>query len=249
MRKIYVAGNWKMNLIDDITPVVQISKNVKNLEIIIFPPFTHLQKYSEILNKTNIKIGAQNVFYEDRGAFTGEISYKFLEEFGVKYVVIGHSERRNIFKESDELISLKLKKILKTDIKPIFCVGEKEQERNLNKQKIVVENQLKISLGGIENNFKNIIIAYEPVWAIGTGKNATPFDAQEMHQFIREQLSTLFGKNIAYQISIIYGGSVNDENAKDLFREDDVDGLFVGGASLKGEKFKKIIEIVEKQII
>ncbi len=250
MRKVYVAGNWKMNLIDDILPLKDFSKYVKNdLEVIVFPPFTHLQRYREILKDSKIKVGAQNVFYEDKGAFTGEISCRFLEEFGCEYVILGHSERRNIFKESDELVSLKIKKILSTNIKPILCVGEKEEERSLNKQKFVVENQLKISLGGIENNFKNIIIAYEPVWAIGTGKNATPYDAQEMHSFIREQLSSLFGKNIAFDISILYGGSVNEENVKDLFREDDVDGVLVGGASLKCDKFKKIIEIVDKSLI
>lgn len=250
MRKVYIAGNWKMNLIDDIDNVKKVSEKVNDdVEIVVFPPFTHLLKYKNILKETKIKVGAQNVFYEDKGAYTGEISYKFLEEFGCEYVILGHSERRNLFKEDDHFISLKLKKILTTNIKPILCVGEKEEDRSLNKQKIVVENQLKICLGGIENNFKNIIIAYEPVWAIGTGKNASPFDAQEMHSFIREQLSFLFGKNISYEISILYGGSVTDENVKDLFREDDVDGVLVGGASLKGEKFARIIEIVNKSLI
>ncbi|MEJ5306833.1 MAG: triose-phosphate isomerase [candidate division WOR-3 bacterium] len=250
MRKVYVAGNWKMNLVDDIEPIKKISNEVKNdIEVIVFPPFTHLSAYSSTLKGSKVKIGAQNVFYEDKGAYTGEISYKFIEEFGCDYVILGHSERRNLFKEDDQMISLKLKKILSTNIKPILCVGEKEDERSLNKQKFVVENQLKICLGGIENNFKNIIIAYEPVWAIGTGKNATPFDAQEMHSFIREQLSFLFGKNISCEISILYGGSVTDENVKDLFREDDVDGVLVGGASLKGEKFARIIETVNKSLI
>ncbi|HAF07046.1 MAG: triose-phosphate isomerase [bacterium] len=250
MRKVYVAGNWKMNLIDEIQPLKEFSKDIKNdIEVIVFPPFTHLQKYGEILKGSKVKVGAQNVFYEEKGAYTGEISYRFLQEFGCEYVILGHSERRNIFRESDELVSLKIKKILSSSIKPILCVGEREEERSLNKQKFVVENQLKISLGGIENNFKNIIIAYEPVWAIGTGKNASPYDAQEMHSFIREQLSSLFGKKISYDISILYGGSVNEENVKDLFREDDVDGVLVGGASLKCDKFIKIVEIVDKSLI
>lgn len=242
MRRTLIAGNWKMNLIDSTLPV-QEAASENDVDVAVFPPFTHLERYAKLLSGSNVKVGGQNMFSADKGAFTGEISPLFLKELGIEYVIIGHSERRHIFKETDEEISLKMQKAISLNLKPILCVGETEGERAMNRQKVVVENQLKIGLGGIENNLKNIIIAYEPVWAIGTGNTATPNDAEEMHSFIREQISFIFGRKVSSEMLVLYGGSVNEENVRDLLRKDDIDGALVGGASLKGDKFAKIIEI------
>jgi len=244
MRNILIAGNWKMNLIDDLNPVIENNKN-RTMDILVCPPFTYLDKFSKLLKGTNIHLGAQNACYEEKGAFTGAISYNFLQEFNVDYVIIGHSERRHVFGESNEIINSKVKKGLEKGFKIILCVGELEADRNMNKQNTVVSNQLEIALGGIENNFENIIIAYEPVWAIGTGKTATPHDAETMHLFIREKLAEITGKDTAYNMNILYGGSVNENNVKDIIKQDNIDGVLIGGASLKYEKFNKIIEIVE----
>ncbi len=244
MRKLLIAGNWKMNLIDNIEPVIENNKN-RNLDILVCPPFVYLQKYAGILEGTSIQLGAQNAYYEDNGAFTGETSYEFLKDFNVNYVIIGHSERRHKFHEDDDLINKKVKIGIEKGFNIILCVGEKEEDRNMNKQNTVVGSQIEIALGGIENNFENIIIAYEPVWAIGTGKTATPFDAEEMHRFIREKVAEIAGKNIAQNLRILYGGSVKEDNVKDMIRQDNIDGVLIGGASLKYEKFNKIIEIAE----
>ena len=172
-----------------------------------------------------------------------------LIEMGVTHVILGHSERRHVFGETDEMINLKVKKGLIKGMNLILCVGETEQERNGNRQKAVVENQLKIGLMGIENNFENIIIAYEPVWAIGTGKTATPIDAEDMHCFIREKIAEIAGKEVAAHMLVLYGGSVKESNVKDLLRQDNIDGALIGGASLKVEHFNKIIEIAEQMNI
>ncbi len=243
-RKILIAGNWKMNLIDDIQPIIDNNANRK-LDILVCPPFTHLGIIQSAIKDSTVKLGAQNVHDEDKGAFTGEISYSFLKSFGIEYVIIGHSERRHVFNESDEFINKKVKKGLQQGFQIILCVGETETERNTNRYKSVVENQLKIGLMGIENNFESIIIAYEPVWAIGTGKTATPFDAEDMHRFIREKVAEIAGNDIASDIRILYGGSVKEDNAKELLRQDNIDGALIGGASLKYEHFNKIIEIAE----
>ncbi|MGE3063743.1 MAG: triose-phosphate isomerase [bacterium] len=242
MRRTFIAGNWKMNIIDNLLPVKDASMKF-DVDIAVFPPFVYLEKYKRETEDSKIIVGAQNMYFMESGAFTGETSPKFLLDMKIEYVILGHSERRQIFKETDEEISLKVNKAINLNMKPILCVGETESERSLNKHKMRVENQLKIGLGGIENNLKNIIIAYEPVWAIGTGNTATPNDAEEMHLFIREQISYIFGRNIASEMLILYGGSVNEENVKDLLRKDNIDGALVGGASLKGDKFAKIIEI------
>ncbi len=243
-RRILIAGNWKMNLIDDIQPVVDNNAN-RRLDILVCPPFTHLGIIKSVVKDSAVKLGAQNVHDEDNGAFTGEISYSFLKSLGIEYVIIGHSERRHVFNETDEFINKKVRKGLKQGFQTILCVGETETERNSNRYKAVVENQLKIGLMGIENNFENIIIAYEPVWAIGTGKTATPFDAEDMHRFIREKIAEIAGNEVASDIRILYGGSVKEDNVKELLRQDNIDGALIGGASLKYEHFNKIIEIAE----
>ncbi|MDD3804221.1 MAG: triose-phosphate isomerase [bacterium] len=242
MRRILIAGNWKMNVIDNILPVARAAEE-NRVDVAVFPPFVYLERIINELKGSKVVVGAQNMHHQESGPYTGETSPKFLLEMNVKHVIIGHSERRHVFKESDEEISLKMKKALSLNMNPILCVGETESERLSNKHKSSVENQLKIGLGGIENNLKNIIIAYEPVWAIGTGNTATPNDAEEMHSFIREQISYIFGRNVASEMIVLYGGSVNEENVKDLLRKDNIDGALVGGASLKGDKFAKIIEI------
>ncbi|MCK4524789.1 triose-phosphate isomerase [candidate division WOR-3 bacterium] len=243
-RRILIAGNWKMNLIDDIQPIIDNNANRK-LEILVCPPFTHLGIVKSEVKDSAVKLGAQNVHDEDKGAFTGEISYSFLKSLGIEYVIIGHSERRHVFNETDEFINKKIRKGLKQGFQTILCVGETETERNANRYKAVIENQLKIGLMGIENNFENIIIAYEPVWAIGTGKTATPFDAEDMHRFIREKIAEIAGNEVASDIRILYGGSVKEDNVKELLRQDNIDGALIGGASLKYEHFNKIIEIAE----
>jgi len=245
MRRPLIAGNWKMNVIDNIQPVID-SALKNDIDVIVIPPFVYLEKVRNQTANSKVKVGAQNMFHKDKGAFTGEISPLFLKELGLEYVLLGHSERRHIFKETDEEISLKMQKALSSNLKPILCLGEIDIERSSNRHKSVVENQLKIALGGIENNLKNIIIAYEPVWAIGTGNTATPNDAEEMHLFIREQISFIFGRNVSSEMTILYGGSVNEENIKDLLRKDNIDGALIGGASLKGDKFAQIIEIAGK---
>ncbi len=243
-RRILIAGNWKMNLIDDIQPIIDNNANRK-LDILVCPPFTHLGIVQSAVKDSAVKLGAQNVHDEDNGAFTGEISYSFLKSLGIEYVIIGHSERRHVFNETDEFINKKVRKGLKKGFQTILCVGETETERNANRYKAVIENQLKIGLMGIENNFENIIIAYEPVWAIGTGKTATPFDAEDMHRFIREKVAEIAGNEVASDIRILYGGSVKEDNVKELLRQDNIDGALIGGASLKYEHFNKIIEIAE----
>ncbi len=246
-RRIMIAGNWKMNLIDNIKPVIENNQS-RQCEILVCPPFTHIQRFSQILEGSGILLGAQNMCSEDKGAFTGEISHSFLAEFNVSYVIAGHSERRHVFNETNELINLKVRKGIDKDFNVILCVGEKEEERDLNKHKSVVANQLEIGLMGIENKFENIIIAYEPVWAIGTGKTATPQDAEDMHAFIREKIAEIAGRDKAAAMRILYGGSVKPDNVRDLLRRDNIDGALIGGASLKYEQFNAIIETADKII-
>lgn len=247
-RRTLIAGNWKMNIIDKPETLKDSCFN-KKVDVLVCPPFTHLERFAGIFGGTCIKVGAQNMYFEEKGAFTGEISPLFLKELGIEYVLAGHSERRHVFLESDEMIAKKVKKGVEGGFKTILCVGETLDERNRNKHKSIVENQLKIALAGIENNLKNIIIAYEPVWAIGTGISATPYDAQEMHQHVRQIISEIFGRNIAYEMLLLYGGSVNESNIVELLRQDDIDGALIGGASLKAETFMKIIESADKMII
>ncbi len=246
MRKKVIAGNWKMNMlpneainfIQDLTPLVKDTKN----EVIICAPYTDL--FYTILNAqdTNIKIGAQNMHFEEKGAYTGEVSGKMLKSIGVEYVIIGHSERRQYFAETDETVNKKIKAAFENDLKPIVCVGETLEEREKGIAFDVITKQTRLALDGLSNEqVKNTIIAYEPIWAIGTGKTATADDANESIKKIREEISKIYGKDIAECVIILYGGSVKSSNAKELFNKSDIDGGLVGGASLKAEEFAKIV--------
>uniref|UniRef100_A0A7C4YRP0 Triosephosphate isomerase n=1 Tax=candidate division WOR-3 bacterium TaxID=2052148 RepID=A0A7C4YRP0_UNCW3 len=239
MRRYLIAGNWKMNLggKDALNCALEIENGIEGLkdgvEVMIAPPFTSIPILSDKLKK--VKLGAQNMFYEEKGAYTGEISPIFLLDFNVKYVILGHSERRKYFKEDDELIVKKAKKAKETGFKFIVCVGETIEEREKGLEKKVVEKQVRAIIeAGIV--CENLIFAYEPVWAIGTGKVATPEIAEEMHRFI---------KGFAKENMVIYGGSVDDKNAKGLLEMPNIDGALVGGASLKPEKFLTIIKTAE----
>lgn len=246
MRKPLIVANWKMNLtvngsVKLATTLKQKLKNIKNKEIIICPCFTALQQVNKVIKNSNIQLGAQNVCYKDKGAFTGETSPKTLKEIGCKYVIIGHSERRHIFKETDELINLRLKNALKNKLKPILCIGETLAEKKANKTEKVIINQIKNTLKNVNKKYmKNIVIAYEPVWAIGTGKTDSPEEAQEIHSIIRNLIKKIFSKEISKKIKIIYGGSVTPDNAKKLIIQPDIDGCLVGHESLKIEDFYKI---------
>ncbi|MEO0087324.1 MAG: triose-phosphate isomerase [candidate division WOR-3 bacterium] len=211
-------------------------------EIVLFPPFTTLFTVSEIIKNTGIKLGAQNTHWEDKGAFTGEISPLFLIALDCEYVIIGHSERRRYFFENDEMINKKIKKALDVNLKPVFCVGENLEERKTGKTFEVIEKQLKKGLKDVEK-LNEIVIAYEPIWAIGSGINATPVQAREVHSFIREIISKDYGKEISENLRIIYGGSVNKNNIYELLKEEEIDGVLIGGASIKLEEFVQIVNL------
>ena len=246
MRKKVIAGNWKMNklpneaisFIEELTPYV---KNTEN-EVVLCVPYTDLFYALLTAQGTNIKIGAQNMHYEEKGAYTGEVSAEMLKSIGVEYVIIGHSERREYFNETDESVNKKLKKALLVGLKPIVCVGEKLKQRENGEAKEIVTTQTRLALEGLSpENVKNTIIAYEPIWAIGTGKTATKEDANETIKWIREEISKIYGKDVAKCVIIQYGGSVKSGNAKDLFTMPDIDGGLVGGASLDAHEFEKIV--------
>jgi triosephosphate isomerase len=249
MRKKLVAGNWKMN--KTLLEANSLLINIKQLfnegvtdkvNIMVCPPFINLYSANEILKDTGIKLGGQNIYQKNEGAFTGEISAKMLKSAGCDYVIIGHSERRQYFSENNNEINLKAKIALENDLIPIICVGETLEQRENGSYLKVVQQQIIDCLKEIDiKNLNKIIIAYEPVWAIGTGKTATPEQANEMHMFIRKIISDLYGQVISENIIIIYGGSVNDNNAKELFSMSDIDGGLIGGASLKADSFSKIV--------
>jgi len=229
----------------DIRESISFINNFKNLikdnknEIVICPPFTILSHAKKLLKNTNIKLGAQNMYFEVEGAFTGEISAPMLKDVGCEYVILGHSERRQFFNESDELINKKIKAALNNNLKPILCIGETLEQRNNNQTIKKIENQLRNCLDNI-NEIKNIVVAYEPIWAIGTGKNATSQQAEEVHKFIRELLTNMYDEKISNNLRIIYGGSMKPGNAKELLSMPNIDGGLVGGASLDAESFSKI---------
>ena len=248
MRTYIYGGNWKMNLdkdsvkslLEDLLPKVN---DVKDREIVVFPPYVYLSLAVDIVKGSNIQVGAQNVFYEDNGAYTGEISTSMLEDIGCSYVIIGHSERRHIIGETDKILNKKIKKALESKLNIIFCVGELLEEREANKTEQVVLNQIRNGLEGIEEKYlSRIVIAYEPVWAIGTGKVATPEDAQAVHKIIREEIKQLYNDNIANNLRIQYGGSVKPNNIEGLIAQPDIDGGLIGGASLKADSFAAIIK-------
>jgi len=246
MKQKIVAGNWKMNtnLQEGKDLSVDIIRSVKNddVKVIIIPPFTHL---SNIINETNnsfVSIGAQNCAAYEKGAYTGEVSAEMLKSIGIEYVLIGHSERRAYFNETNEILKQKLDIALKNQLLPIFCCGEMLEERNSNNHFSVVKQQLKESLFHLKNyDLIKLIIAYEPVWAIGTGLTASPKQAEEMHAFIRKVIQEQYGNDIANNISILYGGSCKPTNAKELFSNPNVDGGLIGGAALNANDFVGII--------
>ncbi len=250
MRKKIVAGNWKMNKsfgegLELAKAIRQYfdSKAVEEPQVIICTPFIHLSSVSDILAGSEIMCGAQNCHSEDSGAYTGEVSASMIASTGATYVIIGHSERRTYNKETDELLEIKTRKALENGLKVIFCCGEVLDEREKGAHFDVVRKQLDKGLFQLdENNFRNIILAYEPVWAIGTGVTATPEQAQEMHAYIRELVAGRYNKETAENTTILYGGSCNPGNARELFSNSDVDGGLIGGASLKPDQFCAIAE-------
>ncbi|MBA4318170.1 MAG: triose-phosphate isomerase [Flavobacterium sp.] len=249
MRKKVIAGNWKMNknLGESISLFKEIKIAVLNVpgkvDVILCPPYTSLETGANLLKESPVKLGAQNMHFEESGAFTGEISASMLKSVGCEYVILGHSERRTIFKETDEIINKKMKKALLNGLKPIFCVGETLEERENNITEKVVQTQITTGLSEIpENEMKNVIIAYEPVWAIGTGRNATKQQAEEVHVFIRNLVKNLYSVAISENITIQYGGSVKADNSKELLSMPNIDGALVGGACLKADSFVEIIK-------
>jgi triosephosphate isomerase (TIM) len=245
MRPWMVAGNWKMhNTVNEAVTlalaVKQGSEGVKGGTVVIAPVYTALTSVSEAVRGSHVKLAAQNLFYEEKGAYTGEVAPAMLVDVGCEYVIIGHSERRKYFHETDEGVNLKVKKALAAGLKPIVCVGETEEEREKGVTEFVVGSQVRKGLYGVAS-LKNIVIAYEPVWAIGTGKNATPQEAQEVHLFIRSLLKKTYGEESA-AVLVLYGGSVTKDNIGDLISMDDIDGALVGGASLKFDSFLGIIK-------
>lgn len=244
--KPLMAANWKMNMdmkeaVSFIDRFKVLIKNIKKNEIVICPPFTLLYEFKKLLNKTNIILGAQNMYFEEKGAFTGEISALMLKDIGCEYVILGHSERRQYFNENDRLINQKIKTALKHNFKPILCVGETLGQKTSNQTTKIIKNQLLNCLNTIDGSaMKNIVIAYEPVWAIGTGKNATPEQAEDVHKFIRGLLSNMYNERVSNNTRIIYGGSVKESNIKNLMKMKNINGALVGGASLDAKGFGRI---------
>ena len=246
MRKKIIAGNWKMNMlpgetIEFINELAPLVKNTEN-EVILCVPYTDLFYAILTAQGTNIKIGAQNMHYEEKGAYTGEVSAQMLKAINVEYVIIGHSERRQYYNETDETVNKKIKSAFANNLKPIVCVGETLEEREEGKTAEIITKQTELALNGLTNDeVENIIIAYEPIWAIGTGKTATSDDANNSIKEIRNKIAQIYGQNVASRVIIQYGGSVKSTNAKELFSMSDIDGGLVGGASLKAEEFSKIV--------
>jgi len=250
MRKKIVAGNWKMNktfeeaddLLFDLAEALQ-DLELDNEEVIICPPAVYLEMSTDVGLENNFSVGAQNCSNKEAGAYTGEISAAMLKSLDVQYCIVGHSERRKYFNETHQQLAEKVDLLLNNEIQPIFCCGEVLEEREAEKHFDVVKAQISDSLFHLnEDELRNIVIAYEPVWAIGTGKTASSEQAQEMHAFIRSILAEKYNENLANDISILYGGSCNPKNAKELFAQSDVDGGLIGGASLKAEDFVAIVK-------
>ncbi len=249
-KRLYFVGNWKMNhgLAETrayFTKFLSLCDKIDwdRKSVAIAPPFTSLVFASQLINGTQLKLCAQNAGFAEKGAFTGEVSPVMLKEIGVEMVILGHSERRHIFGEKDELIAKRVKAVYEAGLRPILCVGETLEERNLGKTSYVVREQLIKGLSALANvEDGRLIIAYEPVWAIGTGINATPVQAEEVHSFLRSSLESLYGLDLAQRIPILYGGSVTPDNVKELISQPNVDGVLVGGASLDPEKFWQIIQ-------
>lgn len=247
--KKLIAANWKMNkgLVQSQQFAEELKKyfekyKLTDTEVVLFPPFTSLDAVNKKIAGTQIKLGAQNMYYETVGAYTGEISAGMLKSCGCEYVILGHSERRQYFNETNAIINKKVLKSLDEGLKPIVCVGENLQEHEDKLTESVIDEQITVCLSHVSiEGMSNVTIAYEPVWAIGTGKNATPHQAESVHNFLRKKLKKMYNEEISKNIKIIYGGSVTPENAKELFAPQTVSGGLIGGASLEAEKFIKII--------
>ena len=248
VRRNIIAGNWKLNktsleAIDLVNLLKRDLNDINDVDIVVCPPFTALSEVHEILNESNIALGAQDLYWEDSGAFTGEVSAPMLKDVGARYVIIGHSERRQFFNETNQTVNKKVKAALKWELTPIVCIGESLQEREENKTFEVIKKQFSESLAGLsKKEVEKIVIAYEPVWAIGTGKTATPLQAQEVQKLIRDLLAKAYGQPLAHSVRIQYGGSVKPENIAELMAQEDIDGALVGGASLQLESFVKIVK-------
>ena len=247
-RKLIIAGNWKMNktvaeALDLVRGLKLELTNIKEVDLVLCPPFTALGEVSKAILDSNIRLGAQNMSEHNFGAYTGEIAVGMLKEFSVRYVILGHSERRQYQKESDDLISKKAQAAHAASLKPIVCVGETLAEREGNQTEKVLETQIRGSLAGLtRDQMTETVVAYEPVWAIGTGKTATTAQAQEAHAFIRGLLVKMFDETVARRVRIQYGGSVKPSNARELMSQPDVDGALVGGASLEARSFGEIVK-------
>ena len=248
MRRALVAGNWKMNLEKDsavelVKTLVEGTKDIDDRDILVCPSYPLLSIVYDVLKGSNVWLGAQNMYYEKKGAFTGEVSADMLKSVGCEWVILGHSERRHIFNEDDNLINKKVISAIEQGLKPILCVGELLEERESGKTEEVVKRQVVEGLKNISSeDIKKITIAYEPVWAIGTGKTATPEDADSIHSLIRDILKDLYNSNISENMRILYGGSVKPENVDNLMAKENIDGALVGGASLKADSFLRIIK-------
>ncbi len=247
-RRLLIAGNWKMN--KTATEAIQLAAEIKRelfdvdgLDILVCPPFTALVAVQDVLGSSMIELGGQNMHFEEKGAYTGEISGSMLKDVGCKYVILGHSERRHVFGELDEEINKKVKTAISDRLIPILCVGEKLEEREADKTSDVVRGQLEAGLIDIDlTDSAKLVIAYEPVWAIGTGKTATSQQAQEVHLFIRGLLKDKYGVDVSQGIRILYGGSVKPANIEELIKEPDIDGGLIGGASLEADSFCEIVK-------
>jgi len=249
MRKTIIAGNWKMY--KTLTEAIELANGLKrelfkldplSVDVVLCPAFTALSEVAEVLNESGIQLGAQDLYWQQEGAFTGEISPLMLIDAGCKFVIIGHSERRQFFAETNETVNKKIKAALKAALTPIVCVGENLQERESDKTFDVISGQIKNGLADISaEDILKTVIAYEPVWAIGTGKTATPEQAQEAHKYIRDLLKKIYGREVSGSLRIQYGGSVKPENIVDLMSKPDVDGALVGGASLKVDTFSSLV--------
>jgi triosephosphate isomerase len=248
LRKPIIAGNWKLNktIKEAVELVTLLKRNIRDassVDVVICPPFTALSDLSEILMDTDIRLGAQNLYWEDKGAFTGEVSGALIKDAGASYVLIGHSERRQFFHETHQTVNRKIKAALKNGLIPIVCVGEMLAEREKEETFAVLEAQLEGAFAGrTSQDMTTVILAYEPVWAIGTGKVALPAQAQEAHAFIRKWIKNRFDQEIASKLRIQYGGSVKPDNIAELMREEDIDGALVGGASLEAQSFTDIVK-------
>lgn len=255
MRKKIIAGNWKMNktfedangLINEIAHAIE-NKEFKNKEVVLCPPFLYTEMATDFAEDFNFSVGVQNISQYASGAYTGEIAAEMVRSLEVDYAIIGHSERRSIFSETDDILSRKVDIALENELIPIFCCGEHLDVRKGNKHFQVVGQQIEEGLFGLDNKeIQKVVIAYEPVWAIGTGETATAEQAQEMHNFIRGQVANKYGKEVAAEVSILYGGSVKPNNAHEIFIQPDVDGGLIGGASLKSDDFLKIIDAMKDE--